>query len=151
MGYKNRQKDRKQSSLSLSESQIEEIKKEVIEQVTSRLTVSQSETFSGPFPHPKHVNEYEKHYPGFFKKAVSLAEAEQSNYFKSVRRQDWQDFGIKTMSLLIVLVFICGTVGGGFYLLTQDKDIAGYASMIGGLGAVIWAINNNKHKKEKSG
>jgi uncharacterized membrane protein len=136
--------------LNLQEAQIEQIKEEITKRVTSQLTISQSEIISGPYPPPNYVDGYEKHYPGFLKKAVSLAEADQSNYFKSVRRQDWQDFGVKTMSLLIVLIFICGTVGGGLFLLIQDKDIAGYAAMLGGLASVIWAIWNNRTKKEKS-
>ena len=74
--YKNRQADQTKKNLNLSKAQIEEIKKEITEQVTSRLTVVQSETYSGAYPHPKHIEQYEKHFPGFLKKFTSLAETE---------------------------------------------------------------------------
>ena len=145
-GHKNRQKDQKQSDLRLSEAQIEEIKP-IVKEVIAQISVS--ETFSGPYPHPKHLEVYEKYFPGFLEKAVSLAEKEQSDHTKAAKRIDWQDFWVKMASLLIAFVFICGTVGGGFYLLLHDKDISGYVLTIGGLASVIWAIWNNRAKNPK--
>ena len=146
-GHKNRQRDQRQRNLILSESQIEGIKP-IIREIVAEISVS--ETFSGPYPHPKHLEVYEKYYPGFLEKAVSLTEKGQSDYTKAAKRVDWHDFWVKIASLFIAFVFICGTVGGGFYLILNDKDISGYVLTVGGLASVIWAIWNNRAKKEKS-
>ena len=146
--HKLKRKNQNQNNLSLSESQIEELKPKIVEAVIAQINVS--ETFSGPYPHPKHLEVYEKHYPGFLEKSITLTEIEQSNYSKSIARRDWQDFGISILSLLVVILFICSTLGGGFYLLLKDKEIGGYVLMLGSIASVISAIWNNRAKKEKS-
>ena len=140
-------KQKSQSNLSLSESQIKEtLVPLVVEQIKAEIRVS--ETFSGPYPHPKHVVVYEEIYPGFLKEGVEMAKVAQSNHAKSTARTDWHDFSVKITSLVLVGLVACGSIAGAIYLLANDKNGGALAVVFGGLAPVLYSIWNNKDKNK---
>lgn len=83
-------------------------KKQVVERV---MTIIESEIFSGPLPHPRHLQAYESICPGLADRLLKMAEmqqsadieydkAEQANEHADLKRGMWMGFG--ALGLLIV-------------------------------------------------
>lgn len=145
---KEKQKKQEQGSSKLSEAQIKET---VVPLVAKSIqSISVSETFSSIYPHPEHLHEYEKYCPGFLERIVSLSEKEQADYVEAVAVEENNDFALKMASLRTISLIATLCIVGAIFLIYSDKDIGGYALILGAVASVIYSIWNNKEKKKKS-
>lgn len=75
-----------------------------------------SETFSGPFPHPKHVKEYEECLPGCFDRMLTMAEKSLDSQIENNKRiidhqindsKRGMRYGLFALIFIIVAAVIC--------------------------------------------
>jgi len=110
-----------------------------------RSTIIQ-EQFSGPIPHPRLLSGYETIHKGLADRIVSMAERQ------SLHRQTMEktvvESNIFNEKLGIVLAFMTtlSFVGGGIFLIYSNKEIIGFATLIGVFA--FYAYNFIRHKKE---
>ena len=87
-----------------------------------------AEMFSGPFPHPKHVKEYEECLPGCFDRMLTMAEKSQNSQIENNKKiidhqindsKRGMRYGLVALILIIVAATVCAVtnhdwVAGGF-------------------------------------
>lgn len=111
---------------------------------------SVSTSFSGPIPPPGILEGYENIHPGTADRIIKMAE-QQSSHRQDIEKKViasnvqnertgmWLAFALT----LLLMVF-------GFFLILNDKSIAGYFAVF---GPIIFHAGNyvyNKHKEQKS-
>jgi uncharacterized membrane protein len=102
-----------------------------------QLTITQQATaFSGPLPPPESLAEYEQISPGFADRIVTMAEKEQIHRHESETGR-W-DVHKKLLTRGQVFAFILSfSIGaGGFWLILNDKPIAGFVTLLGAIATV---------------
>jgi uncharacterized membrane protein len=89
------------------------------------------EQTSGPYPHPMHLQAYDNIQPGFAARIIRMAESQIKHRHavenKLVSNDHWQRMWKNIFRFLIAFSFIVG----GFWLLQNDNDSAGLASLAG--------------------
>lgn len=136
--------------ITLSENELRSLMNEVQDETikTTLMTIEQSEQFSGPLPHPEHMQQYKEIDESFPNRIVSMAESNLSHkqFIEkfTVAGQLFMGFlgwatptGIaffvlfyavqfikegKSIEALIALVTALATLGGAFYLKGKNKD-----------------------------
>ena len=116
----------------------------------SKTVVMQSQ-YSGPLPAPIDLENYERISTGFADRIITMAEKEMQHrhdienkaieYSRTdVARGQWFAF------IIIITVMICG-----LFLILNNKEVAGLASIITALGVLVSALlyNRNETRKEK--
>lgn len=91
------------------------------------------EEWKAPIPSPKHLEEYERVLPGSPKIILDMAKGNaESRQYVAESKQYVEKENVKIKKILLVLSTICilSFMGCGVFLLSIDKDIAGYALLI---------------------
>jgi uncharacterized membrane protein len=84
----------------------------LIQIVTS---VAKAESFSGPMPHPRHLNEYEKTLPGSAERILSMAEKEQNHRHRQEDRIVGSQVRNSMFGLCFALILSIGMLIGATY------------------------------------
>lgn len=127
---------------------------QIMEQVDS-LAIMQaelhSETFSGPFPHPKHVKEYEECLPGCFDRMLTMAEKSLDSQIENNKRiidhqindsKRGMQYGLVALILIILAAVICAV--------TNHEKVAivfGGMSIVGIVGVFVMGRHFKTTKK----
>lgn len=121
-------------------------------QVVSRIVaMMQSEKFSGPIAHPRHLREYEDILPGSAERIVTMAEVEQAHNIdmestiikaETEDRKRGMNYGFAALCLLIVLGFTAGFWG--------NNVLAGMLLFGGFIGVAGVFINGRLNKQDQS-
>lgn len=99
----------------------------------AELTIRQE---SGPLPPPDTLAQYERISPGFADRIVSMAEKEQVNrHGQEGDRWALQD-RLLTRGQIFAFILSLAIVFGGIWLLTMDKPITGFVTILGAIGTV---------------
>jgi uncharacterized membrane protein len=102
-----------------------------------QLTITQqASSFSGPLPPPESLAEYERISPGFADRIVAMAEKEQVH--RHGNEHELWNLQRRLLSRGQVFAFILSLaiVAGGIWLLTMDKAITGFITLLGAIGTV---------------
>ena len=113
----------------------------------TQLTLSQ-EQFSGPIPHPLHLEHYERVIPGAGKLIVNMAkdQAEHRQYLekKIVKSANIQSYLGQIFAFIIGMTVILT----GAFLVYHNKQLSGMISIVGALGALISIFVYGKKQEE---
>lgn len=113
----------------------------VVEEAVTQVSV---ESFVGPYPPPRTLAEYEQVLPGLANRIIERADREQAFRHEMGRAED--AYVKRAMNLEAAKVFsgqICGliiallAIGGGIWLLANDKATGGLAAIIGVLASLV--------------
>jgi len=110
----------------------------------------QKSSFSGPLPHPQILAEYDQVLAGSAERIVRMSEKEQDHQHKIDRRSQLLPFITTTIAQILATVVTVAFIGGGSYLLSIDKDIAGYSSLVIGLAPIVFAYITKKDSSKKN-
>jgi uncharacterized membrane protein len=92
--------------------------------------------YQGPLPPPAMLNDYNSVLPGLAARIVQMAENEQS---QAHRMQRWYAVSRFTGQGAAFIIAFAGLVVGGL-LINSGHNIAGLATLFGGLGPVVGAF-----------
>jgi uncharacterized membrane protein len=124
----------------------QQLEKAIEKVVESRLpmmveqTIVQQYSYSGPLPPSEETERYEKVHPGFTDRWIKMSEKEQEERFKVIKRRDYLEIIYRTLVLAVSSFIMLGLVGGGIFLLYQNKTMEGFASIGVAVAAVIGAL-----------
>lgn len=107
-----------------------------------------TQEYHGPIPHPNIIKQFEEILPGSADRIFKMAENEQNNRHelndKIIKHKNF----IESLGLIFGFVLAAMIIGGGIYLLLNDKSAKGFSLIIGGVFAIITPfIITNKNKK----
>lgn len=108
-------------------------------------------SYQGPIPPASEFAKYEEVLKGSADRILGMAE-EQSKHRQSIEKRVILFGGIQSLlgTVFAVIVAVVGIAVGG-YLILQDKQISGFAAMLGPLGTIILAfIYQKRHKNTDS-
>ena len=114
-----------------------------VKRATGRLQVTQTESFSGPLPHPEILVRYDQAFPGCAERIVAMTEA-QSTHRRSIESAviNANIRNERVGQILSFVLFLVGLIAGTF-LLYNDKNTSGLialvASLIGPAGLYIYS------------
>lgn len=147
---------KKDNSNSLQKQEIEAVVDQTVAEIEKRLpafveeSITRTEFFSGPVPHPDVAKEYEKILPGFTERTLQMAERSQGHEIERSGRIDRYLFFNKLLSISFAFLLIAGLGFAGYHLLMNDKNAGGLATLIIAVTGVIGAFYNSKKEKGKS-
>lgn len=100
------------------------------------MITQETSAFSGPLPPPGDLAAYENIAPGFADRIVTMAEKEQVQ--RHGNEHKLRDLQRRLLSRGQVFAFILSlaVVGGGFWLLLNDKPVAGFVTLLGAISMV---------------
>lgn len=96
--------------------------------------------YTGPIPQPQALAEYEHIHPGLANRLVTMAENEQAHRHRIVSRRSWAQIWITVLGQIFGFTVAVMTIGIGGFLLYNDKQLAGFVSLIGGLATLLGAF-----------
>lgn len=111
--------------------------------------LSESQTFSGPLPHPDILAKYNDAVPNGAERIVAMAENQAAHRMKLeelVIRGN-----ISAQSRGSIFAFILGVIGigGGIWLIGSGRDTAGLTSLIGSLATLLAVFIIGRYKQER--
>ncbi len=115
--------------------------------VAQVLSVVQSEQFSGPIAHPKHLREYEEICPGAADRIIGMAESEvdHSQLMQTAMlnaeiadNKEGRRLGFAALVILMMGAIVCGALGKD----TIALALLG-ATMVGVIGTIIKGRSSN--------
>jgi uncharacterized membrane protein len=98
----------------------------------------------GPLPPPAMLNDYNSVLPGLAERIVQMAESEQSH---NHQMQRWYAVSHFTGQAAAFVIALAGLIVGGL-LINAGHNIAGLATLFGGLGPVVGAFLYRQIKAE---
>lgn len=106
-------------------------------------------TYSGPLPHPKHLEKYEDVCPGAADRIIAMAEGQAKH------RQSMEYFVIKangrnsTLGVIIGGVVAVLAIGCGTHIIESGYEISGYITMFGSLSTLVGVFVYGKRANRK--
>jgi uncharacterized membrane protein len=121
------------------------------------ISVEVRESFRGPLPPPKVLAEYDRVLPGLAERIVVRAEKEQKFRHDATNRQisiastgQFLSTGVAVFGQILAFLVSLIVLGGGIYLLTQDKDVEGLGALLLGLATLTAAFITARVTQNKS-
>lgn len=104
----------------------------------AELTVTRqaASAFSGPLPPPDALAEYEQISPGFADRIITMAEKEQVHRHGNEDERWNVQRRLLTRGQIFAFILSLAIVAGGIWLLTQDKAVTGFITLLGAIGTV---------------
>ncbi len=108
------------------------------------------EMFAGPLPHPSTLEGYKAVDPKLVDTIIQMAVDQQLHRHQMEKREQ------KIIPFIHIFGQLLGTfIGlialiGGFYLLTQNKTIEGYSTLVGTVGTLVGVYLYNKKMDSKT-
>jgi uncharacterized membrane protein len=114
-----------------------------------QLVKVQAATFSGPLPPPEVLERYNLTLPGAAERIIKMAESQHEHRMDLESRVIQAN--IKAQKLGTVLGFVVAViaVAGGLWLVHEGKSIAGVATVITSVAALVGAFAYGKHGQQK--
>jgi uncharacterized membrane protein len=103
-------------------------------------SVSQSVTYSSPFPPATELQALEQVQPGIAKSLMGWIETEGDHRRTMERRAQWWNGSLALLGLLGALAVVGATVWQCVRLLEQGKSVAGLSGILGTLALLVGAL-----------
>jgi uncharacterized membrane protein len=115
-----------------------------------QLTIAQSsKSFSGPLPSPESLAEYEQISPGFADRIVKMAEKEQVHRHEQDNLRWPAQKKLLSRGQVFGFILSLSIVGGGIWLLLENKPIYGFTTLLGAIGVVVGPFLYQLRQKRK--
>lgn len=106
-----------------------------------------TEAFSGPLPHPDHLERYEKIISGGAERIFKMAENQADHRMSIEKLVVGADVRRSDFGLLFGFIIALVVTGSGTYITLQDKSIGGYITMIAPLASIIGLFIYNRNTR----
>lgn len=107
----------------------------------------QTVTYSSPFPHPDILKKYEDILPGSAKDIFEIAISNSECLTNATNKMVWSNMIGELLGMIISWTVIMATLYLGWDLIKSGKDIQGFISIFGPLGAVLGTFIFVKKRK----
>lgn len=101
---------------------------------------------SGPLPPAEHLQKYDDVLPGLAERIVTMAEIEGEHRRKTERKSGWRDFFVTIFGQILAFGVTLVLAGLAVFLIMNDKDAAGFISMVAAVVPTITAVFLNRKK-----
>lgn len=105
------------------------------------------EEYHGPIPHPNILRQFEEILPGSADRILRLSEEEQKHRHELENKIILHQAKIEPIGLFLGFILALTIIGGGIYLLINDKSAKGFVLILGGIGTIITPFIFSKRKK----
>lgn len=112
-------------------------------------SISKSESFSGPLPHPDHLARYNDTIPNGAERILLMAEKQQDHRIYLEKYVIEHDSGRAYLGLWLAFATTIVIVAGGVYLISINKDASGMAVIILQLGGLLTVFLQTKKTRER--
>ncbi len=128
-----------------------QMQEQLLEQLPQMVeqSMTRTEFFSGPMPHPDIARQYEEILPGFTERTLAMAENAQQHEIRRSFRIDIFMFLHRMCASILAFIIIGAIFGAGFFLLWNDKDGTGLGTLASGVALVIAAFLQSKKPRSK--
>jgi uncharacterized membrane protein len=96
--------------------------------------------YTGPIPEPETLAEYERINTGLANRIVTMAEKEQGHRHRVENRRNLAQIATTLLGQVFGFVTAVLTIGLGGFLLHEDKQVAGFVSLVGGVVMLVGAF-----------
>ena len=106
--------------------------------------------FKGPLPHPSILKGYEDIEKGLADRIVKMAERDQEAHIKNNDKILQFQGRDALLGSIFAFLTVIGVLIAGVILLLNDKDLAGFVTLIAGAGSIVALFLRSKdHKEDK--
>lgn len=108
---------------------------------------------SGPIPSPEVIGGYEKVLAGSADRIIKMAEKEQDHRHRFQFRNQTHQATLTFMGQVFAFLMGISGIGGGIYLVKNDKSIAGFGVFFTSLASLVglFFYNRNRSKTPPAG
>ena len=119
----------------------------------SFVAVETMHSHSGPIPSPEVIEGYEKVLVGSADRIIKMAEKEQDHRHQFQIRNQTHQATLTFMGQVFAFSMGISGVGGGIYLVKNDKSIAGFSVFFTSLASLVglFFYNRNRQKTPPAG
>lgn len=112
-----------------------------------QVTHQEMRIFSGPFPEPAMLQEYESIFPGAAERIFALTESQSKHRQKIESRVIWSNIVDSKLGLILGSTIALSIIYGGVKIILAGFEIAGYASIVTavvGVAASYWRASTSQ-------
>lgn len=104
------------------------------------------EEYIGPIPHPNILKQFEEVLPGTADRILQMAEDEQKHRHKFEIKLILHKKLMELTGIIFGFLLASMIIGGGIFLLLNDKSAKGFVLILGGIGTIITPFILSKYK-----
>ena len=112
-------------------------------------TALQSETFSGPLPHPDLLAKYNAVLPDAAERIMRMAEKQADHRRALEARIVGNNTFNQTLGQVFGFLLALVAIVGGLYLITMGASIIGLTSVLGALAALVMVFIKGRNSQER--
>jgi uncharacterized membrane protein len=107
-------------------------------------------SFSGPLPPPEALEKYNQVLPGAADRIISMAEQQAKHRQGLERAVIDSNIFVQKVGPFLGFVVAMTAIGGGVYLIMQNKEVSGLAAILGALVSLagVFVYGKSKQRKE---
>lgn len=128
---------------------VEKNPNQVVELIERKLEISNSELFAGPLPHPDILKGYEEVDESFPDRIFKLTEKDQEHRSGLENYVVKENFKLNNLGMWFALIIVILSMLAGTFLLYNNKDVAGLATIFTPLIGIIGAFIYGKHEDKE--
>lgn len=117
-----------------------------------KLVTEQKEAYSGPIPHPDHLEKYEKILSGSADRIIGMAENQSTHRQKLENKVVDAEIKYKNKGQIFGFIIALICIIGGILMIFFGKNIQGFATLLGTvvvlLGTFMYGNKNNNQNKD---
>lgn len=106
--------------------------------------------FSGPFPPPEVMNQYEQLMPGFTERSFKLFEKQVEHRIQIESKVIGSNSRNQTIGVISAAIITAGSIAGSIWLISIGKDASGLTALISSLVALAGVFIIGKRKQTKT-
>jgi uncharacterized membrane protein len=125
----------------------QEIERRAVKAAAQRITEGVQETvvfelegYRGPVPHPDLLKGFEEAVPNGAHRVLAMSEKEQTHRHQMDRAELRASVATHVLGQLLAFVLALLIIAAGAYLIHEDKDVAGYATLLTGAAGLIGTV-----------
>ncbi len=106
-------------------------------------------TFAGPIPPPALLAEYEQACQGSANRILAQFEEQGRHRRRLENRVVWYNVLSGTLGQVSGFLLFLAAIGGGIFLLYNDKSVEGLVSIITAVGGAAWVLRKAEVSRQK--
>ena len=114
---------------------------ERVQQVrTTRRMFMQLQSYTGPIPPPDLLGQYEQVCPGSANRILGQFEEQGRHRRRLENRVTWNNVVGSILGQITGFVLLAGAIGGGVFLLYNNKPVEGFGAIVTAVGGAAWVL-----------
>lgn len=116
---------------------------------TTRKMFMQLQSFAGPIPPPELLGQYEEVCPGSADRILTQFEEQGRHRRKIENRVVWNNTVSSILGQITGFVLLAGAIGGGVFLLYNNKPVEGLGSIVTAVVGAAWVLRKAEVERKR--